>query len=133
MDDYFNMNGYGLQMPQQSFMTPGVLGGMPQSQWQPGGWSWLNQYKDGQMTQQGVLAPGLGLAQGLFNAYMGMKQYGLMKDQLSESKRQFGLNFDAQRRTTNAALSDRQAARVASNPTGYQSVGDYMKQYGIQG
>lgn len=114
MSDYFNMGNYSLQA-------------------QPGGWSWLNQYKDGQMTQQGVLGPGLGLAQGLFSAYMGMKQYGLMKDQLGESKRQFGLNFDAQKRTTNAALNDRQAARVASNPTGYQSVGDYMKQYGIQG
>jgi hypothetical protein len=133
MSDYFKMN-YGLQVPEQSFLTPGVMGGMTQPQGEPGGWSWLNQFNtDGKMTQQGMLSPALGVAQGLFGAYMGMKQYGLMKDQLNESKRQFGLNFDAQKRTTNAALADRQAARVASNSGAYQSVGEYMNQYGIRG
>lgn len=83
------------------------------------------------MTQQGWGMPALGAAQGIFNAYMGMKQYGLYKDQLAESKRQFGLNYSAQRQTTNAALEDRQIARVASNPTAYQSVGDYMAKNSI--
>ena len=75
----------------------------------------------------------MGIGQGLFNAYMGMKQYGLYKDQLAESKRQFELNFDAQRRTTNAALADRQAARIAFNPNNAMSVADYMAKYGIPG
>lgn len=83
-------------------------------------------------TEQGWGMPALGAAQGIFNAYMGLKQYGLYKDQLAESKRQFGLNYDAQRQTTNAALEDRQIARVASNPTAYQSVGDYMAQNSIR-
>lgn len=75
----------------------------------------------------------LGAAQGLANAYMGMKQYGIAKDTLAENKRQFALNYEAQRSTTNSALEDRQRARVASNPGAYQSVGDYMNQNGIKG
>jgi hypothetical protein len=70
----------------------------------------------------------LGGAQALGSLYMGMKQYGLAKDTLATNKAQFERNFDAQRRTTNAALEDRQRARVASNPGAYQSVGDYMNQ-----
>lgn len=73
----------------------------------------------------------LGAAQGLGNAFMGMQQYNLAKDTFNENKRQFNLNFEAQRKTTNAALEDRQRARVASNSGAYQSVGDYMNKYGV--
>lgn len=73
----------------------------------------------------------LGALQGLGNLYSGMKQYGLAKDTLNENKKQFELNFGAQRKSVNSRLEDRQRARVASNPTGYQSVADYMKTNGI--
>jgi hypothetical protein len=82
---------------------------------------------DGTMSQGwGGLA--LGGAQALGSLYMGMKQYGLAKDTLAANKAQFERNFEAQRRTTNTALEDRQRARVAANPGAYQSVGDYMNQ-----
>ncbi|GEK52348.1 hypothetical protein [Vreelandella venusta] len=68
----------------------------------------------------------LGAASGLGSAYLGMKQYGMAKKQLSESKRQFDLNYGAQRQMVNTDLEDRQRARVASNPTAYESVGSYM-------
>lgn len=84
------------------------------------------------LQQQGWGMPALGAATGLLSAFMGMKQYGLAKDSLAESKRQFGLNYDAQRTTTNTQLEDRQRARVASNGSAYQSVGDYMSQNGIK-
>lgn len=87
------------------------------------GWNWLST-----RDQQGVLGPALAGAQALGSLYLGMKQYGLAKDTLAANKAQFERNFDAQRRTTNAALEDRQRARVASNPGAYQSVGDYMNQ-----
>lgn len=74
---------------------------------------------------------GLGAAQGLMNGWMGMQQLKLGKESLAASKDQFAKNFAAQQKTTNAQLADRQAARVAANPTAYQSVGDYMKQNGI--
>lgn len=84
------------------------------------------------ITEQGYGMPALGVAQGAFNAWMGMKQYGLAKKQLAEGKQQFALNYDAQRTTTNAQLEDRQRARVASNAGAYQSVGDYMGANGIR-
>lgn len=90
---------------------------------------------DGTKTQGGA-GLALGTAQGLFNAWMGMKQYGLAKQQLAEGKQQFALNYDAQRTTTNAQLQDRQNARIAGNGglagSGYQSVGDYMLNNGIK-
>ena len=87
----------------------------------------------GTSTQQGWGGMALGVANGAMNAWMGLKQYGLAKATLAEGKRQFGLNYDAQRRTTNASLEDRQRARVASNAGAYQSVGSYMSQNGIPG
>ncbi len=74
----------------------------------------------------------LGVGQGLFNGYLGLQQLGMAKKAFGENQRQFNLNYDAQRRTTNAALEDRQRARLASNPGAYQSVGDYMNQYGVK-
>lgn len=77
----------------------------------------------------------LGAAQGLFNGWMGMKQYGLAKDQFNFQKDSFAKNWEAQKRTVNTQLQDRQVARVASRdgaPTSpYQSVGAYMNQNGI--
>lgn len=81
----------------------------------------------------GGLALGAGSA--LVNGWLGMKQYGLQKAQFDFQRDAFAKNWDAQRKTTNAQLQDRQQARLASregassNP--YQSVGDYMKQYGV--
>lgn len=74
----------------------------------------------------------LGAGQGLFNGYLGLQQLGMAKKAFGENQRQFNLNYDAQRRTTNAALEDRQRARLASNAGAYQSVGDYMNQYGVK-
>ena len=69
--------------------------------------------------------------QGLGNSYMGMKQFGLAEESLEEQKRQFNTNYQAQRQTTNSQMSDRQRARVASNPGGYQSEAEYMKRWGV--
>jgi hypothetical protein len=92
---------------------------------QPEGWG-------GAFGKDGWGGLALGAAQGVGNLFMGMQQYGLAKKTLAENQRQFNMNWDAQRSTTNASLSDRQAARVASNPGAYQSVSDYMGQYGIK-
>lgn len=69
--------------------------------------------------------------QGLGNGYMAMKQFGLAEDALKEQKRQFNINYEAQRKTTNSQLADRQRARVASNANAYQSEAEYMKKWGI--
>ena len=69
--------------------------------------------------------------QGLGNSYMAMKKFGLAEDALKEQKRQFNINYEAQRKMANSQLADRQRARVASNPNAYQSEAEYMKQWGI--
>ena len=112
--------------------TPAAVHGiaLPQLPVQTQGYDWLapsNIFgKDG----WGGLA--LGVGQGLFNGYLGLQQLDMAKKAFGENQRQFNLNYDAQRRTTNAALEDRQRARLASNPGAYQSVGDYMNQYGVK-
>lgn len=103
-----------------------------------GGGNWMSGFGDFMKGAVGTKeAPGwggtaLGLASGLASAYFGMQQYGLAKQQLAEGKRQFDLNFGAQKNMVNSQLSDRQRARVASNPGAYQSVGEYMNQYGVK-
>lgn len=78
--------------------------------------------------QTGQLA--LGGVGALANLWASMQGIKLGKRQLAENTRQFGLNYGAQKKTTNAALEDRQRARVASG-SGYQSVSDYMAQNAI--
>lgn len=81
-------------------------------------------------TNTATMGWGMPVIQGLGslgNAYMGMKQYGLAKDQLSESKRQFNENFNTQKQLINTRMRDRQAARVSANPNAYQGVDPYMK------
>ena len=72
----------------------------------------------------------LGAASGIGQSLMGMKQLGLMEDQLEENKRQFDINYAMQKKSFNNQLEDRQRARVAANPGAYESVSDYMKKYG---
>jgi hypothetical protein len=64
----------------------------------------------------------LGAMGSIGNMYMGMKQYGLAKDQLAFSKDAFAKNYAAQKDATNRQYQDRFAARKASNPGAY---GDY--------
>ncbi len=69
----------------------------------------------------------LNMGSSLLNGYLGFKQLGLAEDNLNFQKDAFSKQFENQRTLTNSELRDRQAARVASNPTAYQSVDDYMK------
>lgn len=87
---------------------------------------------DGALGPNGWGNLALNAAGGLASTFLGMKQYGLAKQTLAENKRQFQLNYDAQKQTTNTRLEDRQRARVASNANAYQSVGDYMAVNGIK-
>ena len=90
----------------------------------------LDTVKDGMRTP-GALTSGLGAVNGVMSGLMAMKNYGLQKDSLNMQREFANKNYAAQRSTTNSNLRDRQAARVASNPGAYQSVGDYMNKNGI--
>lgn len=69
----------------------------------------------------------LGAGQAIFGALQGNKSLKLAEDQFKEGKRQFDLNFNAQRSTINSQLEDRQRARVASNSTAYENTDDYLR------
>lgn len=74
----------------------------------------------------GWAAPAIGIGQAIMGGINGNKQLGLAQDSFKEGKRQFNLNYDAQRTATNSQLEDRQRARVASNPGAYESVDSYL-------
>lgn len=102
------------------------LGGTPPT---GQGIQWL-----GTADKQGVLGAGLGVANGVMNAYLGMKQYGIAKQSLKQGREQFDRNFKVQGDLTNASLSDRQAARVGGSAPGtYMPVAEYMAKYGVRG
>lgn len=73
----------------------------------------------------------LGAGQAIFGALQGNKATKLAENQFKESVRQFDLNFNAQRKSINTELEDRQRARVASNPNAYESVNDYLKKNAV--
>lgn len=93
----------------------------------PTAWQGFTGYTD----KNGIKTDGWGgLALGgisaLGGAFLGMKQYGLAKKQLAETKRQFDLNYGAQVKNMNTAMEDRQRTRVANNAALNESVDSYM-------
>lgn len=113
--------------PNLGLGTPGIGAG-------PGNW-WDSLF-DRTDTNTGIKSQGMAMplisgASALMSGFLGLKQYGLQKDALKQSKKEFEMNWGAQQKATNSAMEDRQRARVASNPNAYQSVGDYMKKNGI--
>jgi hypothetical protein len=83
------------------------------------------------ITTQGMLGTGISAAGSIFNAYMGMKQYGLAKEQFAFNKDMTTRNFNAQANLTNSHLADRQSARRAAG----ENVADpasYMREYGVK-
>lgn len=104
-----------------------------------GGWGqWFNMdsmfgtnTKNGATT--GWVAPAMQTFSGLTNAWLGMKQYGLAKDALKESKRQFDMDYNAQKNAYNESLETRQITRNrATNGQVFDSVEDTMKKYGVK-
>jgi len=65
---------------------------------------------------------------------LGFKQYGQAKKQAAFQKAMAQTNLANQARLTNAELADRQRMRTSgSSGDQYQSVADYMSQYGVSG
>ena len=84
-----------------------------------GGSWWDNLLKSGTKNGDGSINPnyagmGLGLVRDIGNLYMGMKQYGLAKDQLAFGKESFNKNYNAQKATTNNSITSQNVARAAS-------------------
>ena len=83
-------------------------------------------------------ALGADVLQGLGNAFLGLKTYGLAKDQFNFAKNQFASNYNAQVQQYNTQLAERAAIQLRDylrNPSAYAepppSVEEYVKQNGL--
>lgn len=76
--------------------------------------------------------PALGAANSLLNGWIGLEQLGVAKKSLKEQKRQFDMNWEAQKTSTNRQLADRQAQREAFNPGVAEDTASYMAKWGIK-
>lgn len=84
------------------------------------------------VTTKGWAPMALGVGQAIFGGIQGQQAMKLAQDQFKEGKRQFNLNYGAQRQTINTELEDRQRARVASNPGAYESVSAYLDKNSVK-
>lgn len=92
---------------------------------------WLGGTNDAGAQTAGFVPTAMNVGGGLLQGYLGMKQYGLAKRAQRDQRRQFNLNYDAQRQTLNTQLRDRQNARVARDPSA-QDTDSYMKENQIR-
>lgn len=129
----FNL-GQALVQGDISSASPASIASSTSGMPDPGFWNSMLGFTDPSsgVHQQGWGGLAIGGLSALSNTYMGMKQYGLAKEQFAESKRQYNQNYAAQRTLTNSQLEDRQRARVASNAGAYESVGSYMNRNGVK-
>ena len=141
MGMYDNMANYGSAQPGMNpsgyaGAQPGMM--LPGNPGNAGGGevSWLDKllgYQDGEVFNPGYLKTGVDVVGGIGNLYLGMKQYGLAKDQFAENKRQYNQNFEVQKNLTNSALADRQRGRLAAQPNAnHPSLSEYMSKYGVK-
>lgn len=82
----------------------------------------------------GWAMPAINLVTGLLSMQQGKKAEKFAKSQLAESKRQFDMNYGAQRQSINTELEDRQRARVASagGSGAYEDVNTYLEKNRIK-
>lgn len=64
---------------------------------------------------QGWLSGGMGVAQGLAGTFLGMKNFGLAKDQLEQSKKYAQTNLSNTARATNSRLFDTMSNRYGDD------------------
>ena len=127
-------SGQGLKMPGAA--SSAVLGGgvAPSSGWDWGKFSdflFGKENTDGSKSF-GAAAPILGGLQSLGNLWLGMQQYGLMKDQLSFQKDSFNKNYRNSVQSYNTQLEGRAKARASADPTA-ESAENYMVKHGLKG
>lgn len=102
-------------------------GGMATS---AGGDAWQKSW----LGEGGLGSLALGGVGTLLNGYLGFKQLGMAKDQLKESKRQFNMNWGAQKKAVNNQLHNAQFTRnsATSDPANKKDMAEYMKKWGIE-
>lgn len=81
----------------------------------------------------GNISKGLQGLGGVAQSFLGLKNFGLQKDAFEFQKDAFNANFANSAKTTNAALTDRQARRNLESPGQSTPVAEYLAEFGVQG
>ena len=97
-----------------------------------GGQGWLSKANNWMSNNTDLLKAGAGLVTGGLGAWNGYNQNKLMEKNMTQQANQFREQMDLSKQNINRNIEDRQRARVASNPTAYESVDSYMKKYGVK-
>jgi hypothetical protein len=140
LDDQNNLalpstGGFKLPEIQWGDTTGLGVGALKANAGTPSDWQakWLGGIDSNGVKSNGIIPTGMGAFSGLAGAYLGFQQLNLAKDQLSQNKKIFNLNFQNQAADVNRNLEDRQRARVASNSSAYESVDSYMNKNKVNG
>lgn len=126
-----NVNTGGYQGLSPSYQSIGADTGFNVPAYAQGGstfsnlGNWASQNSD-------LLKSGIGLLTGGVGAWQGYNQNKLMRQNMGQQASQFREQMDLSKQSINRNIEDRQRARVASNPTAYESVDSYMKKYGVK-
>lgn len=81
------------------------------------GWSWFGGKDANGDPTKSALGAGLSTAAGAMNAWMGLKQLELGRDNFKMQKDQFNRNFAMQQDAYNRQIADQEKARAASSYT----------------
>lgn len=129
-DEGYNPTAGGLSNTMNSFENPSSMTGFTDfGQANPAQAMWTKFQDSPFLAQAQAVA---GVANAGVNAFSAYNNTKMAKKQFAFEQNAWQKNYDAQKSTTNASLSDRQNSRVASNPNAYQSVDSYMNKYGIK-
>lgn len=99
---------------------------------------WTQQNPTTQQPTQGWGMNALSTASGLWDSWNAFQQVGIARDSLNENKRQFNMNWDAQKNLTNADLYNQQLRLRAgmsdqtANSMGILSPEDYVAKNGVK-
>ena len=127
------LQGPALPTPQQlqSLNAGGAGANIPTAE-AGTGFNWFDSTNPQGQLQKGALGTGATALSGLAQAWLGFQNLNQAKDQLAFQKDSFNKQYDAQKTTTNTALADRQARRVAASPTTAQDVTSYLAKNAIK-
>lgn len=85
---------------------------------------------DAGLSHQGPLLQGMQLAMGGLEGFLGMKNYGLAKEQLRDTRNMFAAQYGQQSKLINNDMRQQQEWRN-QNIKGSTPVDEYMAQYGL--
>lgn len=123
---YQSLTSFSPQVPNMDYLNGDQIGAL-----QGQGDSLLSRLGSWAGNNEPLIKLGTGTVMGLVGGYNAFNTNKLAKQQLRQNTRQYNEQMGIQKNLLNQEMADRQAARVASNPSAYEPVQSYMKKYGV--